>query len=184
MTVRVAAEQTFRMGKADMIPYIQDILYHDPLYKRVSEGNGGVYFSAIVQPNVPLVLGTDMTVTLDESDGATKVRVSTLSQSMIMGDVFGMYDRYVTGFLGKLDKAIKVERHEDLALDGVQFTRSIGWKWQLLIVVAAVLTVPLVIVPLFHLSPFIGVLLVPLVAMAGRAITVLINAVVYRPQSQ
>jgi hypothetical protein len=169
MTVRVAAEQTFRMSKADMSAYVQDVLYHDPLYRRVSEGNSGAYFSAVVQPNVPLVLGTDITVTLDESDGTTRVQVSTLSQPMIMGDVFGMYDHYLEGFFGKLDKAIELERHENMTLDDVRFLRSNSWKWKWLVVVAMILAVFLIIVPFLHLPTTVYIILPALMVLWGRA---------------
>lgn len=123
MTVRVTAKQTFSMSKADMASYIQDVLYHDPLYKRISEGNNGAYFSAVVRPGMPLVLSTDMTITLDEAEGQTVVRVGTTSQPLIFGDIFGMYNGYITGFLNKLEKAIETERHENMAVDQLRFVR-------------------------------------------------------------
>jgi hypothetical protein len=159
MTVRVAAKQTFRLDKADMKSYIQDVLYHDPLYKRVSEGNNGTYFSAVVQPNVPLVLGTDMTVTLHEIDGETIVQVKIESQPFVIGDVFGMYYRYLTAFFRKLDDAIKLERHDNMALKNVQFARSIGWVWKLLIALVAGSVMGLIIVPSLHLATLFSILL-------------------------
>jgi hypothetical protein len=173
------------MSKADMATYVQDVLYHDPLYRRVSEGNNGTYFSAIVQPNVPLVLGTDMTVTLDEVEGETKVQVKIESQPFIMGDVFGMYYRYITVFFRKLDDAIKVERHESMALKNVQFVRPIGWVWKLLIAIAAGLIVALVIVPSLRVSTLVSFLLTAFTVFLVWAIaTALLQAIVNRKQSQ
>jgi hypothetical protein len=184
MTVRVAAEQTFRLDKASMVSYVQDVLYHDPLYRRVSEGNNGAYFSAVVQPNVPLVLGTDMTVTLHEIEGETKVQVKIESQSFIIGDVFGMYYRYITAFFRKLDNAINLERHDTTTVKNVQFARPVGWVWKLLIALAAGLIMGLVIMPSLHASTLFSILLTACtVFLVWAMATALLQAIVDSKQS-
>ncbi|MEP6774134.1 MAG: hypothetical protein ABJA50_00950 [Chloroflexota bacterium] len=190
MTVRVAAEQPFRLNKADMASYAQDVLSHDPLYKRVSEGNNGTYFSAVVQPNVPLMLGTDMTVTLDESDGITKVQVSTLSQPLIMGDVFGMYNRYMTEFFRKLNNAVKAERHTNLALNEIYFSKTTSGKREILafaLIVVTLIATPALMIFVLHWSPMIAILITPLVAftliVAGSVCTSQIKRLVNKPQA-
>ena len=182
MTVRVTAKQTFRMSKTDMASYVQDVLNHDPLYKRITEGNNGSYFSARVQPDVPLVLGTDMTVTLDETDGMTKVQVSTLSQPFIMGDVFAMHDGYISEFFRKLNNAIKAESPTNLALNEIYFSRTTSWIWETLalaLVVATSMATLALMIFILHWSPMIAILITPLVAF-----TLIVTGSVYTSRTR
>jgi len=190
MTVKVAGEQTFHLDKADMTSYVQDVLYHDPLYKRVSEGNNGAYFSARVQPNVPLMLGTDMTVTLAESGGITNVQVSTLSQPLIMGDVLGMYDRYITEFFGKLNNAIKAESDRSVVLNEIHFSRTTSGIWEILalaLIVATSMATLALMIFILHWAPMIALLITPLVAVtlivAGSVYTSRIRKSVNKAQA-
>jgi hypothetical protein len=128
----------------------------------VSESNNGTYFSTVVQPNVPLVLGTDMNVTLDEVEGETKVQVKIESQPFIMGDVFGMYDRYAADFFKKLSNKIKVEKHENLEMAVIQFHRPTSEKWDVLATAlfhAALIAIPLILILLLHPAPVMTFLL-------------------------
>jgi hypothetical protein len=50
----------------------------------------------------PLTLGTQLEVRLNDLGDKTQVTVRTRSQSLIAGDVFGMYDRYIQGLLKDL----------------------------------------------------------------------------------
>jgi hypothetical protein len=50
----------------------------------------------------PLTLGTDLEVWLNDLGDKTQVTVRTRSQSLIAGDVFGMYDRYIQTLLTDL----------------------------------------------------------------------------------
>jgi hypothetical protein len=50
----------------------------------------------------PLTLGTDLEVWLNDLGDKTQVTVRTRSQSLIAGDVFAMYDRYIQRLLTDL----------------------------------------------------------------------------------
>lgn len=50
----------------------------------------------------PLTMGTDLEVWLSDWGDKTQVTVRTRSQSLVIGDVFGMYDRYIQGLLNDL----------------------------------------------------------------------------------
>ena len=50
----------------------------------------------------PLTLGTDLEVWLNDLADKTQVTVRTRSQSLVAGDVFGMYDRYIQRLLTDL----------------------------------------------------------------------------------
>jgi hypothetical protein len=47
-------------------------------------------------------MGTDLEVWLIDMGDKTQVTVRTRSQSLVAGDVFGMYDRYIAALLNDL----------------------------------------------------------------------------------
>ncbi len=106
MTVRQIGHQTFNVPKNIVAEQTNLVLRLNPAYKNLREIARGTVFSVNVKPNL-LLLGTDMTIVLDENDSATSVTATTTSQAFIFGDVGGFYKRYVWDFLRALESALR-----------------------------------------------------------------------------
>lgn len=61
----------------------------------------------------PLTMGTDLEVWLSEWGDKTQITVRTRSQSLVAGDVFGMYDRYIQGLLNDLRATVCADPSEE-----------------------------------------------------------------------
>jgi hypothetical protein len=109
MTVSVTAQQTFQADKARVSSYVRETLDRNPIYKRVYERPDGARFSAIVRPNIPLILGTDISIRLEEVGDRTTVTATVESQAFIMGDAFGFYERYIREFFTALERIASAE---------------------------------------------------------------------------
>ncbi len=157
MTVRQVAEQTFPTDGASASKCVRDVLYGNRIYKRVYERPDGAHFSAIVQPNIPLVLGTDVTVALEEVGAQTRVIATVESQPAIMGDAFGFYERYVRDFFSALQRAMQTEGAS--ATSEIVFGRSVSWV-SVVSVVVPLLLLLFGAVGVFHLFNWLGWLLI------------------------
>jgi hypothetical protein len=104
MTVRRQGEATFNIDKARLVEFTQTILSDNPIYKDTKKA-GDDSFTTNVKPSFYL-LSTPMTISFDEVGTAFTVKVSTTSQSFLIGDRFGYYDRFIKNFLDELKRAV------------------------------------------------------------------------------
>jgi hypothetical protein len=112
MTVTRSDSRVFRAQLAEIATAVRKVL-DEGVYKRTSErpssSGSGIIFYTHVKPSA-LLLGTDMYIELEgheaQSEAYTAVKVSTESQSFIIGDVFGFYDRYIREFFAKLEALV------------------------------------------------------------------------------
>ena len=111
MTVRRSAAQSYELEVGHVATYVRQVLDTHSIYKRASErvsANGTtIIFYTNVQPDIPLILGTDMYVSLEPTAGHTQVTIKVESQPWIFGDIFGMYDRYISTFFSRLREAAR-----------------------------------------------------------------------------
>jgi hypothetical protein len=103
MTVKRQGEATFNIDKARLVEFTQTILSANPIYKDTKK-SGEDSFTTNVKPSFYL-LSTPMTISFKEVGTAITVKVSTTSQSFLIGDKFGTYDRYIKNFLEELKRA-------------------------------------------------------------------------------
>jgi len=104
MTVKRQGEATFNIDKATLVRFTQTILSTNPIYKDTKRGGDGS-FTTNVKPGFYL-LSTPMTISFEEVGTAITVKVSTTSQSFLIGDRFGYYDRYIKNFLDELKRTV------------------------------------------------------------------------------
>jgi hypothetical protein len=103
VTVRRRAEVVFPAQIGVLTRLVQEKLSGKKYYRNVrAESNGdSTVFTLIVKPQAWL-LPTKMKVVLKEAGDQTAVAVSTESQKLILGDIFGYYDAYIRQFLSAL----------------------------------------------------------------------------------
>lgn len=108
MTVRRIAQEIYDIDHNTAVKHVRDALSKYPAYKNINEEelDDAVVFKVNVQPNFPFVLGTRMTISVNRTEEGTAVDAMTNSQDWIMGDVFGMYDRFIIRFFMHLDGSI------------------------------------------------------------------------------
>ena len=99
---------------------VRGVFQKNQLYKDTVELKQNFLFKTNVYPNL-LMLGTDMYVSLEETDAGTLVKVETKSQTYVMGDVFNFYNRYIQDFLRNLE----FETHRSNALNTSQIGRTV-----------------------------------------------------------
>lgn len=109
MTVRQIGHQTFNVPKDIVAQQTDLVLRLNPAYRNLREITKGTIFSVNVKPNI-LLLGTDMTIVLDGNDSETTVTITTTSQALIIGDIGGMYYRYVRDFLSALHDGLRANQ--------------------------------------------------------------------------
>ena len=90
MTVKRQGEATFNIDKATLVEATQTILSTNPIYKDTKKG-GDDSFTTTIKPSFYL-LSTPMTISFEVVGTAITVKVSTTSQSFLIGDKFGYYD--------------------------------------------------------------------------------------------
>lgn len=105
MTVERSATEVLDAPKPAVVAALRSALAQRP-YRGTSEDPETGRFQTTVKTGSrwldPLTLGTDLEVWLNDLGDKTHVTVRTRSQSLIVGDVFGMYDRYIQGLLTDL----------------------------------------------------------------------------------
>src|SRR3954453_22519900 len=108
MTVRRSAQQIYPLDQAVVAEYASQVLKADSRYRDVLEYRDDKQsrFVTRVQPGFPLVLGTLMTIALEQRDHSTVVDVTTQSQLLITGDIFGLYDEYIRRFFSRLERSV------------------------------------------------------------------------------
>jgi hypothetical protein len=104
MTVRRQGEATFSVDKAVLVEYARTILAGNPIYKNTKESGDGSFITA-VKPSFFLA-STPMAIAFEEVGANTTVKVSTTSEAFIIGDRWGMYNRYIQDFLEELKRAV------------------------------------------------------------------------------
>jgi hypothetical protein len=104
MTVRRQGEATFSIDRAILAEQTRSILAANPIYKNTKESADGSFITS-VKPNFYLA-STPMTISFEAVGANTTVKVSTTSQPFIIGDRWGMYQRYIQEFLQELKRAI------------------------------------------------------------------------------
>jgi hypothetical protein len=124
MTVYVTGQQNFQGSIAEISEHVRKVLHSEALYKRITEMPDGTHFTATIRPRMPLLLSTALTVALEDTVSGTIVKVSTKSQSLILGDITGMYDGYIEDLFRRVNTSIKRERSKDLSVGSVYLTRS------------------------------------------------------------
>lgn len=102
MTVRRSKEAVFRLDRTVLAELTRKVL-EQPVYRDVS--TTGSEFLVSVKPNF-LLLGTPMRIVLEDQGNETSVTVSIESQSLILGDVFDFYNRYINDFLNDLTREV------------------------------------------------------------------------------
>jgi hypothetical protein len=112
MTVKRSDERTFgaEIPFPEIVAGVRRVLDGNGIYKRTGERVGGdeqsVVFYTHVQPNVPLILGTDMYIRVEPSGDQTSVTATTESQTFIFGDISGMYNHYIRTFFERLGREL------------------------------------------------------------------------------
>ena len=104
MTVRRQGEATFSIDRAILAAQTRSILAANPIYKNTKESEDGSFVTS-VKPNFYLA-STPMTISFEEVGANTTVKVSTTSQPFIIGDRWGMYQRYIQDFLQELKRVV------------------------------------------------------------------------------
>ncbi|HYO50289.1 MAG TPA: hypothetical protein VEW94_10605, partial [Chloroflexia bacterium] len=105
---RRSAARSYELEVGQVAAYVRQVLDTHSIYKRTTErvsDNGTTrIFYTNVQPDIPLILGTDMYVSLEPTGGQTQVTIKVESQPWIYGDIFGMYERYISTFFSRLSE--------------------------------------------------------------------------------
>jgi hypothetical protein len=103
--VERSATEVLDAPTAAVVAGLRSVLAQRP-YRGTTEGPEVGRFQTTVKTGSrwldPVTLGTDLEVWLTDLGDKTQVSVRTRSQSLIAGDVFGMYDRYIQGLLTNL----------------------------------------------------------------------------------
>ena len=95
MSVRRQKDDYFDATLPAVVAAVRAVLSRRP-YRSTTETERNIAFKTNVKPW--LLLGTDMTVQLQPSQGGTQVLARTESQCFITGDVFDCYNRYLCDF--------------------------------------------------------------------------------------
>lgn len=104
MTIERHAEIVVPSDALNVSGMIRDILAKESTYRRTRKQDDGMMFITTVKPHWWL-LGTAMTILLSPEGEKTKVSAEIKSQPLILGDVFGFYQRYIDSFLSAVAKA-------------------------------------------------------------------------------
>ncbi len=126
MTVRQIGKQTFNVPKGIVTEHTERILRMSRVYRRVHAHNNGVEFLTNIKPNF-LLLGTDMVVALQDVDSSTLVTVTMRSQPFIIGDAFGLYFRYVQGFLAALKQELSSNQQIPIVASAIEYKMESDW---------------------------------------------------------
>jgi hypothetical protein len=125
MTVRQVGCQTLDVPKDIVAQQTKIVLGMNLVYRNLKEITEGTVFKVRVKPNI-FLLGTDMTIVLDENDSATTVTTTTTSQPFIIGDVGGFYYRYVRDFLNALESALRDAKGFDVVSSEAKYRMEVG----------------------------------------------------------
>ncbi len=101
MTVKLSRKKVFFAGKEEMAQAVRTVLRRNSCYKEFVEQKAGSIFITSVKPSWYL-LGTQMTITLQDAGEQTGVQVETMSQPFIFGDALNYYGRYIDDFFNDL----------------------------------------------------------------------------------
>ena len=104
MTVRRQGEATFSVDRASLVAQTRSILAANPIYNNTKESGDGSFITS-VKPNFFLA-STPMTISFEKVRANTTVKVSTTSETFIIGDRWGYYNRYIQEFLEELKRAV------------------------------------------------------------------------------
>jgi tyrosine-protein phosphatase YwqE len=105
MTVRRKKEKVFAGNRTELSQSIRKILGRNSSYQNSVEKVKDSVFKTYVKPNF-LMLGTDMFITLRDTDKGTIVTIETQSQMLIQGDIFDYYNRYIDDFFREMEREL------------------------------------------------------------------------------
>ncbi len=103
MTVIRKGLEVFEIDKNIIINQIEKIIKQNKQYRKIREYDNKIIVN--VKPNI-FLLGTEMEIEIEQTGKKFAVKVKTTSQKLIMGDIFGYYDRYIREFLDALKYSI------------------------------------------------------------------------------
>ena len=106
MTVKRHSNEYFDANPATVAQAVRSVLKRRPPYFQTAELEVDRCFRTNVRP-CWLLLGTEMTIRLEEKVSGTHVNAITKSQWFIMGDVFNYYNRYLRDFLQELHRELE-----------------------------------------------------------------------------
>ena len=101
MTVVREQQRVFAAPCDLVVAAMRRVLGEGRAYELVEEDPHGT-FEVVYRPRIPLVLSTPIAIKAESLGDATAVTVRTRSQSLILGDVFNFYDRYIQAFFDSL----------------------------------------------------------------------------------
>lgn len=108
MTVFLSATQTYSVSKRDMGWHVRNVLRRNRRYKAVRELEWDTLFTGMIR-SYPFLLNTALDVELSRARRGTQVVVTTTSQLISVGDILGLYNRYINEFLKPLGQEVTAE---------------------------------------------------------------------------
>lgn len=97
MTVRRKSEEAFKANRVTVAEAIRNVLKATLYYRNAAEHKRNSQFTTYVKPHWWLI-GTNMSISLEDANSGTRVTVQTKSQFFILGDVFHSYNRLIQRF--------------------------------------------------------------------------------------
>ena len=91
--------EVFDLPKTSVADHVEAVLSEHPEYRKPKRLANGDFHVSVLPGS--FFLPTRMTIELEERHAKTAIRVATESQSNIIGDVFGYYDRYIPRVSGE-----------------------------------------------------------------------------------
>lgn len=189
MVVVRSMEQVYNLSPGVVTEQVESVIRSSTAYKLVRKSRIADETQVIARVNsrIPLTLSTDFIIEVRPTQDKTVVRMTTRSQPWIMGDIFGMYDRYLTNFAGQLQNFLSVT---PISQTTPATPRSVSpwanWSWfaYLLILLISIVAYLTFIHPLSFDRPYLGLTLpsfIPLLILAFVIIAVA-NALRIRPR--
>jgi len=106
MTVWRKSDRVFNVTRAIVAEAVRNVFKADSHYRNTIEHTKNCLFTTNVKPHW-YVLGTNMSINLEDTNTGTLVTVQTKSQFFIYGDVFASYNRLIQGFLRSLNAEVQ-----------------------------------------------------------------------------
>lgn len=117
-----------------------------------------------------------MSIALHEVDLGTNITVTIQSQSWIIGDAFGFYERYIRNFFSALRTMIETERvSPPMLLPNLVFKKTANWGQIIYFVIALLIFMFIFGSGTFQINSFIGLVFLPFLAIIIAAGIRLIN---------
>ena len=148
VTMQRSAQQLFKVDRSVVVENVRHVLEQDSNYRGVAMLEGGDY-EAHIKPSF-VTLPTKMVILTKDVGSGTNVTVTVSSQPFVLGDAFGMYDRFIQDFLSRLCGQIAQDHASRAVCGELKYTSKIT-----LAEIAGILLSTLAIIVLVLLfSPF------------------------------